>query len=353
RVYEDQTLHVKAYTRVGLGYDERDRLQVLSWQVPPTKGRRTLLDEAYAISQPSTALMYEIGLPGVTAVGAQAVRYRHQRYPELTTGDLVDIDGQTYEMTADRGWRQVTSADREQARQPRTVETDEVAAVDGWDLLDCHYVDAAALVNLTVGEFGWKVDFTSTDGHCLDLADWDERHDNRECAGRMEDGEECDPDTHRGVVDDVYRELHLPTGAELVPLLGAAVLNTHYARRDGANADLLRLYSKALHAVDRELGDLVLRAVFGRQLADPQTTTPITVAPDGTRVVRLSREAHAVIAGLTAPSWEVNHEGVLYSDAARDELAAVFPITDFRAWVTDPDVAGDEDNVRYLADAGM
>lgn len=353
RVYEDQTVQVKAFTRVGLGYGDHDRVQVLSGRVPPTADQRTLLDEAYAITRPSTAYPHQISLSGTTAVAAQAAHYQHQGYPELSAGDLVDIDGQTYEMTAEQGWRQVTLTDRYQARQPLTVATDEVAAVDGWDLLDLHYVDTAALVNLTVGEYGWKVDSTSVDGHSLDVAAEDKPYDNTECAERMEDGEECDPDSHRAVELDVYSTLDLPTGAELVPLLGAAVLNATHARRDGANADLLRLYGKALHTVDRELGDLVLRAVFGRQLAEQQSAAPMTINADGSRIVRLSRDLHAVIAALIAPSTEVNHEGVIFSDEAGAERTALFPIEDFWAWANEPGAADDEDNPRYLADAGM
>ncbi|RAS59477.1 hypothetical protein C8D87_11489 [Lentzea atacamensis] len=345
RVYEDQTVWVQAFTRVGRGYDSLSRISVLNWRVPPAADRMAPVREAYAISLPATAQQ-----PHHDPVTAQAIRYQHQGYPELAAGDLVAVDGRLYEMSTDSDWREVTAADWARTYQRRTVETDEVAAVESWNIADSHHIEAAAKVYLTVGDHGWQVDFTSVDGHALDLVDEDARYDNDECGVRMRD-EECDPSSHRMAVSEIYETLPIPSGAELVPLLGAAVLGIGNARRDHANADLLRLYSHALHTVDRELGDLVLRAVFGRQLAEPQAATRFSTASDGSWIVRLSAEAHAVIAALTAPSTAVNHEGVMYSDAAHAELAELFPIADFWAWVSEADVT-DEDDVRYFADAG-
>lgn len=346
RVYEDQTVRVQAFTRVGRGYDTLSRISVLYWHVPPAADPMAPVHEAYAISLPATAQQ-----PHHHPAAVQAARYQHQGYPELAAGDLVAAGGRLYERTSDGDWRKVTSADWARTSQPRTVATDEIAEIETWDIADGHHIEAAVTVNLTVGDHGWQVDFTSVDGHALDLVGDDARYDNDACGARMFD-EECDPDSHCIAVNEVYETLPIPSGAELMPLIGAAVLDIGNARCDRANADLLRLYSHALHTVDRELGDLVLRAVFGRQLAEPQAAARFSVASDGARIVRLSAEAHAVIAALTAPSTAVNHEGVMYSDEAHAELAELFPIADFWAWASEPDTA-DEDDVRYFADAGM
>lgn len=64
----------------------------------------------------------------------------------------------------------------------------------------------------------------------------------------------------------------------------------------------------------------------------------------------LSAEAVAVIAGMVAPSEEVNADGIMTSDQVWDEVRAAFPIETFWAWVAEHNK--DEDDLFYIADPG-
>jgi hypothetical protein len=70
-------------------------------------------------------------------------------------------------------------------------------------------------------------------------------------------------------------------------------------------------------------------------------------------VIRLSAEAHAVLAGLIAPEDEVNHQGVVFSDAVLAEFAEKLPRWVFWEWALAPDAADADNNPRYNAHAGM
>lgn len=346
RVYEDQTVPVQLFTRVGRGYGERDRLSVLSWHVPPAADPLAPLHEACEITLQATAQRQDN-----SPVTAQAIRYQHQGYPELVANDLAEIGDALYEKCADCRWQLVTAADRERARQPLTVTSDEVAAVDGWDIADGHLIETSVQVDLTMGEHGWEVASTSVHGDSLTVVGWDERYDNEQCYAMEGDEEECDPDRHREVVRDVYKAFPMPSGAELVALLAEAVLDVGHARLDHLNGELLRMFSMALHTVDRDFGDLVLR-VFRRQLAEPRAVSGFALTPDGSRVIWLSAEAHAVLSGLIAPEDEVNRQGVVLSDAVLAEFAEKFPRWVFWEWANDPDAADVDDNNRYRPYAG-
>lgn len=50
-------------------------------------------------------------------------------------------------------------------------------------------------------------------------------------------------------------------------------------------------------------------------------------------IVELSEDAAAVVAGLVAPTSDVNHEGIMTSGAVWAEIRAAFPLDLFRTWV--------------------
>lgn len=50
-------------------------------------------------------------------------------------------------------------------------------------------------------------------------------------------------------------------------------------------------------------------------------------------ILRLDEDARAVIAGLVAPSSEVNADGITASDAVWERIRAAFPVESFHAWV--------------------
>lgn len=219
---------------------------------------------------------------------------------------------------------------------PDTVETDEVAELDGSMHDDGHYIETAAKVNLVWGAHGWELASVTVDGEALDLADDEhERRDNSLCGSYADDrDEECDPHSHRAAVRQVYGLNRLPNAAELLALIGAAVLDAHSG--EPSHADLMELFNLALRTPHHELGACVLRTVFQRQLVDAPVARSLTVADGAERLVRMSAGASAAIAARTAPSSVVNSAGVFCNEAINDEIAALFPIEDFWQRANDP-----------------
>ncbi len=81
------------------------------------------------------------------------------------------------------------------------------------------------------------------------------------------------------------------------------------------------------------------------------------VADDGYRKVNLSAEARAVLAGMLAPSDEVNSDGIYAGDKTWAELRTAFPQGEFTAWL-DSLVERDEsgltpEGIGYDEEAGM
>lgn len=67
--------------------------------------------------------------------------------------------------------------------------------------------------------------------------------------------------------------------------------------------------------------------------------------------IRLSNAARAVIAGLVAPSWEVNKDGIIADDETWNEIRAAFPISLFRQWASGR--ADDGSEPGYWSGAGL
>lgn len=66
---------------------------------------------------------------------------------------------------------------------------------------------------------------------------------------------------------------------------------------------------------------------------DARSQATDTAVLEPTRhTVTLSRDAASVIAGLVAPSLDVNHAGVITTDAVWNEIRDAFPLELFHDW---------------------
>ncbi|MEU7480481.1 hypothetical protein AB0A63_31200 [Lentzea sp. NPDC042327] len=220
---------------------------------------------------------------------------------------------------------------------PDTVRIDEAAEVQGLQYCTDHYIETFGKLYLVWGETGWEVASVMVDGHPLDLGDDEhERRDNTECNDRKDDDQECDAADHVAAVQRVYDLCRVPTGSELVGLLGAAVLDIHPDCADPAYDELMELYDLARQTPHHELGDRVLRTLFRRQLNSPRVTKSLAVDADGTQVMRMSAGAHAALAGVIAPAYVVDSDELFYDDAIHEEHAQLFPAEAFHRRLADP-----------------
>lgn len=331
RVYEDQAWTVQVWRRVGRGLSLNDRVLMADYAVPPATNKRIAATEAYAATQPG-------------ATGVYAERHQQRDYPPVVDGDLVDVSGTLFERSSAHsdGWAYVPSTRVFGEKAPAVMSVIERVSVDGHAVSDGHRIDLTAQVPITWGLYGWESELSAVDGQALDVAEaLDDRPDNTACVEALDEiGQECEHTDHWDAWDAVNGE-HRPTGAELISLLGNAVMRNHYAPMDKANADVKRLHDLATHTADHELGAQVLRVLFGLELMHPATTTS-TPTPDGGYVVRVDAEEHALISGLIIPGG-VNHLGI-YSEAFKT-LPDRFPPDAFEVWTANNPDGYDADDV--------
>lgn len=65
---------------------------------------------------------------------------------------------------------------------------------------------------------------------------------------------------------------------------------------------------------------------------DRSPDTDTAAAQPTQHTVTVSRDAASVIAGLVAPSFDVNHAGVITTDAVWNEIRDAFPLELFHDW---------------------
>lgn len=342
RVPESSTVRVRAWHRVGSGYGPRHRILVLDYRVPPPEHVHDALEEAFALSLP---------LPDAeTALGGEIderhLDYLRRGYRPLEDGDLIAYGDTFFEITP-RGWRKVRMAEFVDTA-PATmllidhrVFDDEVAdddvALAFEDLTGGHTIGLDVTLPLTLGPIGWQIPTSAVDGEAVDIAG---QGNHRTSCGTATFT--CDPHAHQAAAQRVAARVPRPTGAEIAPLINAAVLQADDARADHSNGRAKRLYDLAVRSVDTELGEAVL-AMFG-EMPFPGTRREqprVQIDRDGTRILRFSPDAYAVLCGRNAGVDQVDRGAARVPREVEAELAQALPVYEFHRW----DAASDEDSM--------
>lgn len=91
-----------------------------------------------------------------------------------------------------------------------------------------------------------------------------------------------------------------------------------------------------------ERSDELATEYVAAMLEDPAAPPPI--------VVGLSPDAVAVVAGLVAPTDDVNQSGIYAADQVRAEIHSAFPLATFQEWAGRHEL--ERDGVGYAPEAG-